>query len=84
MAPAVYAAMALGAAGLLLALYMTLVEPRRFRVRRVTVRAGRLPALRILHLTDTHFNGRDGAILAFLERAGRQRAVRLCCCSRAT
>ncbi len=68
MVPAVYVVMALGAAALLLALYMTLVEPRRFRVRRVKMRAGRLPDMRVLHLTDTHFNGRDGAILAFLER----------------
>ncbi len=72
MAPLVYVAVALGAASLMLAVYMTLVEPRRFRLRRVTMRAGRLPPLRILHLTDTHFHGRDGAILAFLKRIAEQ------------
>lgn len=68
MAPMVYLGLALAAACLLTAAWMVLVEPRRFHVRRVALPAGRLPPLRILHLTDTHFHGRDEAILAFLER----------------
>jgi len=63
-----YLALALAGVCLLVALWMLLVEPRRFRIRRVALPAGRLPALRILHLTDTHFHGHDGAILAFLQR----------------
>ncbi len=68
MASLVYVVVVLGAASLLLAVYMTVVEPRRFRLRRVAMHAGRLPPLRVLHLTDTHFHGRDGAILSFLRR----------------
>lgn len=58
------------AAGLLLAVWMLLVEPRLFRVRRLVLDADSLglPQLKILHMTDTHFNGRDEAALAFLAR----------------
>jgi len=69
-------------AGALLALYMVFVEPRRFRIRRLHVpldpdgKAGignpGLPDLRILHVTDTHFCGRDGAKLAFLRRVAQE------------
>ena len=73
MAPMVFVALALAAACLLLAVWMLFVGPRLLHVRRVSMPAGRLPALRILHLTDTHFHGRDGVILSFLERlAGRE------------
>jgi hypothetical protein len=56
------------AAGLLLALWTVVIERRLFRVRRVVLdaRCVNLPPLKILHVTDTHFAGRDGAILAFL------------------
>jgi len=49
--------------------WMVLVEPRRFRTRRFVFDAGelRLPALKILHLSDTHFYGRDDAPLRFLK-----------------
>jgi predicted MPP superfamily phosphohydrolase len=67
-APMLYVVAALAAAALLLAGYMLFVEPRLFRLRRVSLPAGRLPALRVLHLTDTHFHGRDEAILSFLGR----------------
>jgi predicted MPP superfamily phosphohydrolase len=58
----------LAAAGLALAFWMVVVERRLFRVRRVVLDAGNLglPPMKILHLTDTHFSGRDKAILAFL------------------
>jgi len=53
-----------------------LVEPRLFRLRRVVLPAEALglPELTLLHLTDTHFCGRDEAQLRFLERlaAGEQ------------
>ena len=57
------------AAGLALAVWTIWVEPRRFRTRRLVFDAAKmgLPALKVLHLTDTHFHGRDGAILRFLE-----------------
>ncbi len=56
------------ATGLLLAAWMLLVEPRLLRVRRVVLDADALglPELKILHVTDTHFDGRDGAALRFL------------------
>lgn len=65
-----YGICALGAGGLLIVLWMVAVEPRLFRVRRVVLDAGSLglPELRILHLTDTHFHGRDEAILSFLKK----------------
>jgi hypothetical protein len=64
-----YAAAAL-AAGLALAIWAVVFERRRFRVRRVLLDADGLglPELRILHVTDTHFHGRGGAALRFLER----------------
>ncbi len=58
----------LGAGGLALAIWMLLVEPRRYHVREVvrpTTEAG-LPPLRILHVTDTHFHGRHRRMLSFL------------------
>lgn len=56
MTPAVRAAAAVGAGGVALAAYATLVEPRWYRVRRLEVpgalrRPGRL---RILHVSDLH------------------------------
>ncbi|MHC5033977.1 MAG: metallophosphoesterase [Planctomycetota bacterium] len=63
-----YIAIGLAAAALLLALWMVFIERWRFRVRRVVLDADALglPALRILHLTDAHFHGRDGRLLRFL------------------
>mgnify|MGYP000453351012 CR=1 FL=1 len=68
--------------GLGLAAWMFLVEPTRFRVRRVTVREDEMPrspaeggpprGLRILHITDTHFYGSDERKLCFLRRVARQ------------
>jgi len=66
------------AAALLLAVWMVFIEPRRFRVRRVHIPAsdrstsrlhvedGRLAGLKILHVTDTHFHGKETAKLRFL------------------
>jgi hypothetical protein len=64
-----------------LAAWMVFLEPRRFRIWRIrvprknsrasdeiAVRASRLPPLRILHITDTHFGTRDQAKLEFLRR----------------
>ncbi len=66
--PYAIAGVALG--GLLVVMWAIAVEPRRFRLRRVVLDAQALglPPLRILHVTDTHFSGRDDAILAFLRR----------------
>jgi len=68
--------------GLGLAAWMVLVEPVRFRVRRVSVGSGDLarspqeggpPAgLRILHISDTHFYGSDERKLRFLRRVARE------------
>lgn len=68
-------------AGVGLCVWMFLIEPRCYRIwhvvvprtdRRgendVAVRTGRLPRLRILHITDTHFRERDSAKLDFLRR----------------
>jgi len=79
---AIYVAAALAGCGVLLLAWMRLVEPRLFRVRRISlprvesrgagevaIAAGRLPALKILHVTDTHFSGSDAAKLAFLRTA---------------
>ena len=66
--------------GAALFIWMTLIEPRRFRVWRVglpfrerseeseelALDAGRLPELRVIHITDTHFDGRDRGKLGFL------------------
>jgi len=70
------------AAALLLGGYMICVEPKRFRVRRmrvpvhhaagVGIRRHDFPPLRILHVTDTHFCGRDRAKLEFLLRVSRE------------
>lgn len=61
------AAVLAGVALLLLA-WGVFVEPRRFRVRELQLDAPALgfPPLDILHLTDTHFHGRDDAKLRFL------------------
>jgi len=71
-------AIAAFAAASLLAVWMVFIEPRRFRVRRVRIAAsdrstsrlhvedGRLAGLKILHVTDTHFHGREKAKLRFL------------------
>jgi len=63
-----YMVLGSGVAALLLA-WMVLVERQRFRVRRVVLDAGSLglPPLKILHLTDAHFHGRDRPILRFLQ-----------------
>ncbi len=68
--------------GLGLGAWMVLVEPVRFRVRRVRVGSGDLarspeegglPAgLRILHISDTHFYGSDERMLRFLRRVARE------------
>lgn len=65
-----------------LAIWMVWIEPYRFRVRRVAVTGSELarrpaegglpPGLRILHITDTHFYGRDERRLQFLRRVARQ------------
>lgn len=70
----VYVLIGVGAALVLLAFWMLVVEPRWFRVRRVVRPASEvgLPALRILHLTDTHFSGNDGPLLRFLENLARR------------
>jgi len=54
----------------LLVMLWSLLEPRRFRIRRLRLSSDdcALPPLRILHLTDTHFSGRDEPILRFLRR----------------
>ncbi len=69
-----YAFGALLAGTLALLYWMTRVEPRRFRVRdvRMPARDDALPPLRVLHITDTHFHGRDGPMLAFLNALARQ------------
>jgi len=56
--------------GLGLLIWMVLIEPRLFRVHRVPMPCpdGGMPPLRALHITDTHFHGRDGAMLDFLRR----------------
>jgi len=66
-------AFVLASAGLALAVWMLVVEPRWFRARRLVFDAARmgLPPLRVLHVTDTHFHGRDGPILRFLEDLAR-------------
>jgi predicted MPP superfamily phosphohydrolase len=65
--------------------WMFLVEPRLFRVRRfkiprtiqpedgaIALKSDRLPPLSMLHLTDTHFRGRDAGKLAFIESVARR------------
>jgi predicted MPP superfamily phosphohydrolase len=61
---------ALACAGLVLVLWAVLVEPRLLAVRRIVLPSDELglPPLRILHLTDTHFHGRDETILKLLRR----------------
>jgi predicted MPP superfamily phosphohydrolase len=56
--------------GFALLLYMVFIEPRRFRVQNITLpcRDGVVTPLRVLHITDTHFHGRDGVMLDFLRR----------------
>lgn len=66
-------------------LYMILVEPRWFHTWRVelpvqkgrsegevALRSGRIPPLRILHVTDTHFGHADAPKLKFLERVAQE------------
>ncbi|MFO8009140.1 MAG: metallophosphoesterase, partial [Candidatus Brocadiia bacterium] len=62
--------MPLAGAAVLLGAWSILVEPRWLRVRRVELAAEDvgLPPLRILHLTDLHFHGRDATKLRFLRR----------------
>lgn len=57
-------------AGSALLLYMVFIEPRRFRVQNITLscRDDMVAPLRVLHITDTHFRGRDGVVLDFLRR----------------
>ncbi len=65
--------------GALLFVWMAVLEPRRFRVWDVTiprlprdreeglsVPSGRFPELKILHISDTHFSGRDRKKMEFL------------------
>ncbi|MFP4029400.1 MAG: metallophosphoesterase [Candidatus Brocadiia bacterium] len=72
-------------AGLLLGFWMIAIEPQRFRVWRVhcpcvvepssgeiAVSAGRVPPLTVLHVTDTHFSGRDDKKLDFLRRVASE------------
>jgi len=61
------------------AIWAVLVEPRFFRVRRLVLDASAagLPEMSILHVTDTHFHGRDGAVLQFLERIAAERTFDL-------
>ncbi len=72
-------------AGVVLALYMILIEPRWFRTWRVEIPAradrsdgevvlecGGIPPLRILHVTDTHFGLKDGPKLDFLSRVAAE------------
>ncbi|NLW49318.1 MAG: hypothetical protein GXY85_00555 [Candidatus Brocadiaceae bacterium] len=61
-------------AGLAVAVWAVWVEPRRFRTRRFRFDAAALglPALKVLHLSDTHFHGRDEPILRFLEDLARR------------
>ena len=79
------AAVVLLAAGSALAAWMLWVEPRRFRIWRrslplktrrdaedVSLVAGRLPPLRILHITDTHLGGSDKVKMRFLRRVARE------------
>ena len=72
------------AAVVLLAVWMIFIEPRRFTVRRTHVPAGdrrtsrrqvedvRLAGLKILHVTDTHFRGREKAKLRFLRGVAQE------------
>ncbi len=68
-----YTCVAVLVAGLLLAGWTVFIERRRFRVRRIVLwaQALELPPLKILHLTDTHFHGRDELIMTFLARLAR-------------
>ena len=80
--PAVGAFLILGA---ILGVWMFVVEPRRFRIwrvrlprserrppRTVALRADRIPNLRLLHITDTHFGTRDEAKLDFIRRVAQE------------
>ena len=73
MSVAIAVAIGLPLAALAVAAWAVFIEPRRFRVRRVVLDADELglPPLRILHVTDTHFHGRDGAMLRFLADLAR-------------
>lgn len=58
-----------GAIGAALLLGRGLREAHSYTVRRVKLPAAvtRLPPLKLLHITDTHFNGHDDRLLRFLE-----------------
>ena len=70
--------------GVALAIWMIFVEPYRFTVRevdlptisrpshRVAVEAPELAPLTVLHITDTHFNGKDEKKLGFLEEVSQR------------
>jgi len=78
----------IGAAGLvavtLLATWMVFIEPRLFRVVRIEIPTAdpdtelvavgdeRLAGLKILHVSDTHFHGRDEGKLRFLRRVASE------------
>ncbi len=72
--PIAHIALALGALAVLTLVWMTHGERRLFRVRRVALSARDLglPPMRVLHLTDTHFYGRDAPILSFLGRLAQR------------
>jgi len=80
-----YAAAGLVLCGAALLVWMTLIEPRLFRVRRIvlprtqsgaqdglSIPPDRLPPLKILHVTDTHFHGGGEAKLAFLRKTAQE------------
>ncbi len=75
----VYILGGLAAAGLLVLAYTALLEPRLFRFHRIGLsrRDLGLPRLRILHVTDTHFHGRDEPKLNFLRTVATDEAFDL-------
>jgi len=74
-------ACAVVALGVLLWVWADAIEPRLFRIRRVSLCAADLglPAMRILHITDTHLHGGDGAILSFLRDLAAREQFDLVC-----
>jgi len=68
-----------------LAIWMIFIEPNRFRVRetelstisrpthRLVIEAPELAPLTILHITDTHFNGKDDKKLNFLREVAQEK-----------
>jgi len=55
---------------LMVAVWSVVIERRLLHVRRIVLDCDELglPPLKILHVTDTHFHGRDARILGFLRR----------------